>query len=101
MALGLANVVSPSGVIIDGINTQPDDLHIATVELGLDASHVAEFGGAYGREILRVREENGPRVPEPLVKADSPLGRLSLKVRGCVANLKCHILLLLRFKAHQ
>jgi hypothetical protein len=54
VALGLLDVLGPLGVVVDGVDGQADDLDVAAVELGLDAGHVAELGGAHRREVARV-----------------------------------------------
>ena len=56
-----------------GIDREPDDLHAALVELGLDPGHVAELGRADRREVLRVREQHRPGVADPVVEADRAL----------------------------
>jgi hypothetical protein len=59
-------------VLLDRIHAQPDQLGIALGELRFDPGHVAEFGGADGREILGVREQDGPAVADPFVKSIGP-----------------------------
>src|SRR5262249_44947565 len=70
------------------------DLHVSAVELGLDLRHVAEFGGADRGEVLRMREEDGPGVADPVMETDRAFRGLSLEVRGGIAELKSHLLLL-------
>jgi hypothetical protein len=86
MALRLFDVLRPAAVTLHRVHAQPDDLHVALLELGLDARHVAEFGGADGREVLRVREEDAPRITEPLVKPDGPVGRHRLEIWRVAAD---------------
>src|SRR5262245_7327633 len=76
---------------VHGIDAQADDLDPALVELGLDPCHVAEFGGADGREVLGMREQHGPGIADPVVKADAALGRIGLEVGCGFAKLECHI----------
>ena len=90
VSLRLANVIRPPCVIIHGIDAEPDYLDIAVVKLRLDPSHVAEFGRADRGEVLRVRKENTPGVPKPVVKANSTFCRLRLEIWCRVANLKSH-----------
>jgi hypothetical protein len=78
-------------VVVDRVDGEPDDLDVAAVELGLDLGHVAELGRAHGGEVLGVREQDGPPVPDPVVEADPAFGRFGLEVRGRVANLKSHL----------
>src|SRR5262245_6882527 len=78
---------------VHGIDAQADDLDPALVELRLDPRHVAELGGADGREVLGMREQHGPRIADPLVKADAALGRVGLEVGCGFAKLECHVCL--------
>src|SRR5207249_5080107 len=77
----------------DRIDAEADDLRVALVELGFEPGHVAQLRGAHRREVLGVREEHAPGPAEPLVKADTALGCLSVEVRSHVANLQCHAIL--------
>jgi hypothetical protein len=91
-ALCLLDVLGPLRVILGRVDREADDLHVALVELRLDARHVAELGRAHRREVLRVREEHAPGVAEPLVKVDRALRRLGLEVRRGVADRQFHSL---------
>src|SRR2546427_6533101 len=62
----------PGVVRVDGIDRTADRLHAPLVELRLEPGHVAELSRADRREVTRVREENGPAVADPVVKADRP-----------------------------
>ena len=79
-----------SRVVVDRIDAEADDLDVALVELGLDLGHVAEFGRADRREVLRVREEHAPGIADPVVEADAPFRGLGLEIRRDVADLECH-----------
>ena len=89
-ALRLLDVLGPSRVIAGRVDRQPDDLHVAAVEFGLDVCHVPELRRAHGREVLRMREEHSPRVADPVVEADRALGRLGREVRCGVADRQSH-----------
>src|SRR6202022_3445704 len=89
-ALGLLDVVGPSLVVLHRVHAQADDLGVALVELGLDARHVAQLGGAHRGEILGVREEDGPLIVDPLVEVDRTLGRLRSEVGGFVVDTQRH-----------
>src|SRR5207248_10460629 len=91
-ALRLLDVLGPGLVAVDRVDRQPEDLHVPAVELGLDLRHVAELGGAHRSEGLRVREQNGPRIADPIVEADRPFRRVGLEVRGLVAKSEAHAL---------
>jgi hypothetical protein len=66
-------------VVVERVDGEPDDLHVAAVEVRLDLRHVAELGGADRREVARVREQDRPRVADPVVEADPDLGGLASK----------------------
>jgi hypothetical protein len=72
------------------IDREPDDLHVALIEFRLYPRHVAEFGGAHRREILRVRKQNAPGIAEPVVKTDRALRRVGLKIGSGIAQAQCH-----------
>src|SRR5215203_599113 len=57
------------------------DLHVASVEFGIDASHVAEFDDAQGVKSLGARTAH-PKVSKPLVEADTAFRGLSLEIGG-------------------
>ena len=60
--LCLLDVLRPALVLVEGVDGEADDLHPAAVELTLHLGHVAELGGADRREVLRMREQDSPRV---------------------------------------
>jgi hypothetical protein len=51
------------------------------LKLVFDLRHVAEFSAAYGREILRMREQHGPAIADPLMEADVTFSRIGLEVQ--------------------
>jgi hypothetical protein len=73
-------------MLLDRIDAQADQLGVAAGELRFDLGHVAEFGRADRREILRMREEDGPAVADPLVEIDRPLRRFGGEVRGDIVD---------------
>ena len=75
---------------VDRVDRKPDNLDAALVELGLEAGHGAELGGADRREILGMREQHGPVVADPVVETDLAFSRIGLEIRGGVANLERH-----------
>ena len=89
--LGLLDVLGPALVITDRIDGQPEDLRVALVELGLESGHVAELGGADRREVLRMREQDRPLVPDPFVEADLAFRRLRGEVRCLVPYANSHV----------
>src|SRR5262245_50955827 len=90
-ALRVLDVVGPFRMVVHGIDAQADDLDPALVELGLDPRHVAELGGADRREVLGMREQHGPGIADPLVKADAALRGIGLEVGCGFAKLECHV----------
>src|SRR5215469_1990678 len=77
-------------MVADGVNAEPDNLGVAPVEFRLEARHIAEFGGAYRREILGVRKQYAPRIADPFVKADRTGGRLRFEIWCSVCNRQTH-----------
>src|SRR5262249_42160590 len=49
-----------------------------------------KFGGAYRREILRVGEQHGPGIADPVVEANFSLGGLRLEIRRDVIDGESH-----------
>ena len=72
------------------VDRQADELAVALGELGLDLGHVAELGGAHGREVLGVREQDGPAVADPVVEVDRALRGLGGEVGGGVVDAQGH-----------
>ncbi len=95
-ALRLLDVLGPLLVVVDGVDGQADDLHVALVEFRLDAGHVAELCRADGREVTGVREEDGPGVADPVVEPDLAFRGFRLEVGGVVADRE-HVLLRMRW----
>ena len=56
VALGFLDVLHPLGMVGHGIDRQAQDLAVARRKVAREASHVAEFRGAHGGEILGVGE---------------------------------------------
>lgn len=55
---------------VGSISRQTEQLDAALGKLGLELGKGAELGGAHGRKVLRVREENGPAAVNVLVEVD-------------------------------
>ena len=73
-------------MLVDRVNRETDDLDTALVELWFDFGHVAEFGGADRREVLRVREQHHPRIANPVVEVDIAFRGLRLEIRRCIID---------------
>jgi hypothetical protein len=89
-ALRLLDVIGPLGVVVDRVDREPDDLDAALVELRLDFRHIAELGGANGREILRMGEQDRPGVSDPIVEVDFAFRGLGFEIRGDIADVQRH-----------
>src|SRR5262249_45205324 len=90
VTLRLLDVVGPLGVPVDGIDGNADDFYVAPIELGFDLGHVAELGGAHGREVLGMREQHRPGIPNPVVELDAAGGCIRFEVRSKIVDLQCH-----------
>jgi hypothetical protein len=75
---------------IAGIDTQTDDLHVALVELRLHPGHLAKFGGADRREILRVGKQRGSAVAQPFIKPYFAICGFGFEVRRIASDGKYH-----------
>ena len=78
----LINVLDPAAVRLDGVGGQADELCAALGELGLELGEGAQLGGAHGRVVLGVGEEDHPLVADELVEVDVAGGGLGLEVGG-------------------
>ncbi|MNL53853.1 hypothetical protein D3C87_1771340 [compost metagenome] len=88
--LRFRDVADPAGMAVERIDGEPDDLYPAPVEFRLDLGHVAEFGGADWREILRMREQDGPGIADPVMELDRAFRGFRLEIRCDVVDCKCH-----------
>src|SRR5437899_5653508 len=91
------DVLRPALMIAGRIDRQSHDLHVSAVELWLNFGHIAEFGRADRGEVLGVREQDGPRIADPVMKAHPPLSGFRLEVCCCIANFHLFFLLLFLF----
>src|SRR5215467_12572746 len=76
------------------VDRQTDNLDAPLVELRLDPGHVAKLGRAHWREVLGVREQDGPGIADPVVEANFAIGRLRLEIRRRIIEGECHLYLL-------
>ena len=60
-------------MVVGHIDAEPQQFRVARFEFRLDLRHIAELGGADGGEILRMREQDRPIVPNPFVEVVGPL----------------------------
>lgn len=82
VAADLLDVGSPALVRVDGVCAQAQQLDAALLELGLEAGHLTQLGGADRGVVLRVGEEDDPVVADILVQVDGALGSVGLEVGG-------------------
>ncbi len=66
----------------EGVGREANQLDAALGELGLEAGHLAELGGAHGSVVLGVREKDGPLVADELMEVDGTRGGVGLEVGG-------------------
>ncbi|MNL85152.1 hypothetical protein D3C87_2133630 [compost metagenome] len=71
---------------IRAVNRQGQHLHVALGEFVGKLGRVAQFGGAHGREVGRMRKEYPPAIAQILVKADGTGRGILFKIRGGVAQ---------------
>jgi hypothetical protein len=91
VALSLFYVGGPLSVTAHGVDTQPDNLAVSLRELRLQPGHVAEFGGANGSKVFRVRKQDCPAIADPLVEGYGAFGGLRSKIGGYVIYAQAHI----------
>ena len=56
----LVDVLDPAAMALDGVGAQADELDVPLRELGLELREGAELGGADGRVVFGVGEEDDP-----------------------------------------
>ena len=74
------DVFDPAAVRFDRVGGQADQFDAALGEFGLEAREGAEFGGAYGRVVFGVGEEDDPVVADEVVEVDGAGGGVGLEV---------------------
>src|SRR6516225_4399694 len=72
------------------IDRQTDNSNAALVKVRFDLGHVTKFGGAYRREILRMGEQHGPGIADPVVEANFAFSGLRLEIRRDVIDCESH-----------
>lgn len=80
------NVLDPAVVGVDCVRGEADELDAALCELGLELGESAELGGADGRVVFWVGEEDYPLVADELVEVDGTLCGFGFEVGGCGAQ---------------
>lgn len=78
----LVDVPDPRAVGVAVVDAEPDQLGVSLGELRLELGKRPELGGAHGREVVRVREENAPAVlADVVVEGHLADGRVGCEVR--------------------
>ncbi len=77
-------------MVLHAVAGQRHELDAPLLEVDGQLLHAPQLGGADGRVVGRVGEEDGPRLPDPVVPADVALRRVGLEVRDLVAQLEGH-----------
>ena len=72
--------------LVTGSTLRPMILTLRLANSGCRRRHVAEFGGADGREVFGVREQDGPAVADPVVKVDCALRGFGGEIGGRVVD---------------
>lgn len=90
--LGFIDVFDPAVVGIERVHADSDDLDVALLEFLFDFGDHAEFGGADGGIVGRVREKDSPARSEPLVEVDGSVRGFRGEIGGEIAESECHIL---------
>ena len=88
VALGFFDVAGPFAVAGNRVYAQADNLTVAACKLGRQSGHVAELGGADGRKILGMGEQNRPSVADPFVKVDGTLSGIGREIRRRIVDSK-------------
>lgn len=78
----LVDVFDPSGVAVDGVCGQANELNTALCEFGLELGEGAEFGGADWGVVFGMGEEDDPVVTDEFVEVDGTAGGVGLEVGG-------------------
>ena len=72
------------------IHRNADHLGVALFPFGGELRHGAEFGGADGGEIARVREDDGIAAAQPIVELDGAGGAFGGEIGGGVVDADGH-----------
>ena len=78
-------------MVADSVDADAEDLAVAFLELRFQARHVSELRRADRREVLGVREQDGPTVADPLVEVDPTFGGIGVEVGSFVIDSERHV----------
>ncbi|MPL60765.1 hypothetical protein SDC9_06327 [bioreactor metagenome] len=81
----------PLLVFLDGVDRDAHHLGVALRPFIGELRDGAELGGADRGEILRMREQDGVAVADPVVEADLALGGVGGEVGGDVVDAQSHV----------
>lgn len=79
-ARDLIDILDPAAMALDRVGREPDELDLASTELGLELGEGSQLRRADGRVIFRVRKEHDPLVTDELVEINRSRRRLGLEV---------------------
>lgn len=82
----LGDVLDPGGMAVGRVGRQADQLGATLSELWFELGKGAELSGAHGREVLRMREQDGPAALDVLVEFDLANVAVSGEVGGLGAE---------------
>ncbi len=80
-ALRFLDVLGPSFVGVGLVDAETDHFDTALFEVWLAAGHITQLGGANGREVLGMGEQNRPTITNPFVKTDGAFCRVCCENR--------------------
>ena len=83
--LSFVDVLDPSMMVFNRIDTDGDRLDTSLVELRFQLGRVAKLGGANRGVVGRVGEKYRPAITDPVVKIDVSFSCFRLKIRSLVA----------------
>ncbi len=73
------------------VDRDADDLDAPCLPLGVQLRNGPELRGADGREILRVAEQDGPTVADPVMEPDRPLAGVGLEIGNDLIDTQAHV----------
>ena len=84
--LGFVDVFHPAFVFVERIHAHGEDFGVAAAKLLLELRRFAEFGGANGRVVGRMREQDAPAFTDEIIKIYFAGGGLGFEIGGSVAK---------------
>src|SRR5690606_1040381 len=88
--LSLVDILHPTFMFVERINTHCKHLHITLGELFLKHGRSSKFSGAHRSIVCRMRKQNSPACAEVFIKIYWTFCGLRGKIRRGVSKSKCH-----------